>query len=188
MFFTRIGLNLWGNFVIFDRMKDVRITDKWALFWSGWLSNWYPCSLQMDGKTFISSEQAYMYEKAVYFGDGATAQKILRTDNPKDAKRFGRAVVGFDQGKWDEVKYEIMKRCVHEKFSQNPGLRRMLLSPELDDKKFAEGSPFDTIWGIGIDWRDPLSSNEKNWKGQNLLGQIITEVRNSFKQEEFQWD
>jgi len=40
-----------------------------------------------------------------------------------------------------------------------------------------EASPYDAIWGIGLDVDDPLAYNRDTWKGLNLLGFIITEVR-----------
>lgn len=40
-----------------------------------------------------------------------------------------------------------------------------------------EASPFDTIWGIGLYDDDPRAWDESTWQGLNLLGYILTEVR-----------
>ena len=35
----------------------------------------------------------------------------------------------------------------------------------------------DRIWGIGLDEEDTRAWNKKTWMGQNLLGEILTRVR-----------
>jgi ribA/ribD-fused uncharacterized protein len=44
-----------------------------------------------------------------------------------------------------------------------------------------EASPFDTIWGIGLHWKDDKVLDEANWLGQNLLGKALIEVRETLK-------
>lgn len=40
-----------------------------------------------------------------------------------------------------------------------------------------EASPTDVIWGIGIAEDDPRAHDPSNWRGLNLLGKILTELR-----------
>lgn len=40
-----------------------------------------------------------------------------------------------------------------------------------------EASPIDTIWGIGLSEKDRRAWNRETWRGQNLLGEILTKVR-----------
>lgn len=40
-----------------------------------------------------------------------------------------------------------------------------------------EASPIDRIWGIGLSEKDKRAWNKKTWRGQNLLGEILTKVR-----------
>ena len=40
-----------------------------------------------------------------------------------------------------------------------------------------EGSPVDPIWGVGLHFDDDLILDEKNWKGQNLLGKCLMQAR-----------
>jgi ribA/ribD-fused uncharacterized protein len=44
-------------------------------------------------------------------------------------------------------------------------------------KKLVEGSPSDIIWGVGIAKDDPVILDEANWRGQNLLGRALMQVR-----------
>ncbi len=55
----------------------------------------------------------------------------------------------------------------------------MLLNKEFDGKKFCEASPIDIVWGVGLGEDDPLIDDESNWRGQNLLGKALDEVRNT---------
>ena len=41
----------------------------------------------------------------------------------------------------------------------------------------AEASPFDRIWGIGMDEDKAQKCESKKWRGDNLLGFAIMEVR-----------
>lgn len=40
-----------------------------------------------------------------------------------------------------------------------------------------EASPIDTIWVIGLSEKDKRAWNKETWRGQNLLGEILTKVR-----------
>ena len=67
------------------------------------------------------------------------------------------------------------------KFGQNPRLKATLLSTE--DKILVEASEFDTVWGIGIHWKNDDCLNETKWKGMNLLGKALMCVREILKEE-----
>ena len=51
---------------------------------------------------------------------------------------------------------------------------------ETNDKIIAEASPNDSIWGIGLSKYDKDATNPKNWKGKNLLGFILMDIRDEF--------
>jgi ribA/ribD-fused uncharacterized protein len=155
----------------------MKITNNFIFFWDGWLSNFYPCRIIFDSKVFKSSEQLFMYLKALYFGDLEVAEKILSAVTPKEAKKLGRQVKNFDSKSWDEVKISKMYMALEEKFSQNKDLMDKLKDPILDNKFFVEASPFDRIWGIGYDENHALQ-NISDW-GENLLGKTLTFYRGS---------
>ncbi|KAI1691272.1 hypothetical protein DdX_21981 [Ditylenchus destructor] len=48
------------------------------------LSNHFPCNILVNGFTFGSSEQYFMFIKARTFGDKISAKKILQTSDPCD--------------------------------------------------------------------------------------------------------
>ena len=45
------------------------------------------------------------------------------------------------------------------------------------DRRLAEASPHDTMWGIGLSARDSRASSPDSWCGQNLLGQALENAR-----------
>lgn len=75
-----------------------------------------------------------------------------------------------------------MKLAVSNKFHQNENLKKQLLDTKYDGKIFVEASPYDKIWGIGYK-ESEAEKNVDNW-GENLLGKILTELRNQLKSEE----
>ena len=122
-----------------------------------------------------------MAKKAKFFGDEEMYNAILNSETPKEAKKYGRLVKNFDANKWAEVCFDKMYKACYAKFSQNSGLKELILSSDFEGKGFVEGSPYDAIWGVKMDWRNPDIDNEENWQGQNLLGKVLNKVREDLK-------
>ena len=168
----------------------MKITDKHVLFWGDWPSNWYPPKIivKQDGKTlrFDNTEQYFMWVKAKTFGDDEMAEQIrIKGKDPKVAKELGRMVRNYDDKVWNEKRYDVMVEANKYKYSQNPDLKGKLLHTTLRDKGFVEASPIDHIWGIGLAKENPDADDESKWKGQNLLGKALNEVRDwLLKQDE----
>ena len=142
---------------------------------NGFLSNWYMSSFSDDEYgEFSSAEQYMMYRKAVLFGDDETARQVMVLSSPAEIRALGRLVKGFDQKLWDENKYEIVKRGVQLKFSQNKELMERLLS--FGGCVFAECSVSDRVWGIGRSMGSPDRCSVKKWRGEDLLGRALTEI------------
>jgi len=123
----------------------------------------------------MTAEHHMMYQKAVLFGDSDAAERLLSASNPGEAKAIGREVLGFDQAKWDEHRFEIVVLANVAKFSSDPKLKEFLLYT--GDRVLVEASPVDKIWGIGLAEDNPACENPHQWKGTNLLGFALMEVR-----------
>lgn len=67
------------------------------------------------------------------------------------------------------------------KFQQNPDLRKQLFDTQ--DALLVETSPFDNYWGVGITLDDPLIQNPKRWRGKNVLGRLLTKLREILKND-----
>ena len=123
-----------------------------------------------------------MAEKARSFLDNERLNLILDANDPRKAKQFGRQVSNFNEDAWKLKRYTIVKAGNLLKFTQNQKLRDYLQST--GNSILVESSPYDKIWGIGMGENDEKIKDPKNWKGENLLGFALMEVRDILNQIE----
>lgn len=162
----------------------ISITEKYYFFYQNCeLSQFWKCEFTYrDGLRFSSAEQYMQYKKAEFFGDREAAANILANANPLYCKRMGRWVKGFDAAVWEKESVKVVREGTRLKFGGNKNLMKALT--RTGDRKIVEASPSDAIWGIGMSINDPGIEDEKNWKGKNLLGEILTEFRDSRRESE----
>ncbi len=139
------------------------------------MSQWYPAHFEVDGILYNCAEQYMMAEKARYFGDTEMEAQILASGSPKEMKALGRKVRDFDAARWDDHKYHAVVKGNLHKFVQNEQFRDFLLAT--GNKVIVEASPRDCIWGIGLGKDNPAAADPTRWRGQNLLGFALMEVR-----------
>lgn len=145
----------------------------------GEFSNWFHCEFE-DPKVlpkfkFQNTEQYMMYCKAILFKDNIRAKLILQTSSPKLCKKYGRQVKNFDDKVWTKhCENIVFTGCLH-KFTNNKRLKSLLLST--GDKLLVEASPYDRIWGIGLNKYNAIRTPMGHWRGQNKLGKCLMKVR-----------
>jgi ribA/ribD-fused uncharacterized protein len=142
---------------------------------AGCLSQWWPASFTVDGRQFATAEHYMMWRKATLFDDPAMAEQILTAPHPHAAKALGARVAGFEQQRWEEHRFPIVVAGNLAKFGQNPVLRAFLLGT--GQRILVEASPVDRIWGIGLTRDDPAATDPTRWRGHNLLGFALMQVR-----------
>lgn len=184
MFFYYLHERIWykSNFGIkHETMKklDKKINNNHVFFWGGVFSNFYPAEFTVDETKFYTSEQYFMWGKAVAMNDMESAQKILAEKNPGKCKALGRQVKPYNESLWDNIRESVMYTAIYHKFNQNENLKKELLAT--GDKIIVEASPTDKIWGIGIGEEDAPYIPEEDWPGQNLLGKALMKLREEFK-------
>ena len=164
--------------------------EDFIFFWSGrklrevnknCFSQWYPSKFIVGGKEYQYAEQFMMAKKAELFNDIENLHKIMTASSPQTIKKLGREVQNFDPVVWNEKKFEIVVQGNLAKFSQNPELRNFILST--GNKILVEASPYDKIWGIGMNESSPDVIFPEKWKGQNLLGFALMKVRSIIKND-----
>jgi ribA/ribD-fused uncharacterized protein len=142
-------------------------------------SQWWVSPFEVDGITYQTAEHWMMAGKARLFNDDANLEKILKSSTPAVAKKLGRAVKNFDPAVWDRHKFELVVNGNFHKFSQQETLKTFLLNTA--DRVIVEASPVDNVWGIGMAADHASIENPLLWKGQNLLGYALMEVRDQLQ-------
>ncbi len=145
-------------------------------------SQWFESPFIAEGVTYRTTEHWMMAQKAKLFENKDIFQKIIACQTPKEAKQLGRKVTGFDDTIWRKHRYDIVRQGNIYKFSQNKELGDYLI--QSDDKILVEASPVDPIWGIGLAKDSPNINNVNSWKGLNLLGFALMEVRDILVQSQ----
>ena len=145
----------------------------------GYLSNWYLSPFEIDGIHFSSTEQYIMYQKCMIFGDTISAEKVLATDDPEKQQAIGQKANGFVDNVWAGKRQLIAMRGLFAKFSQNEDLKQNLL--DTGDAYLVECAHSDRIWACGIRLNDEKRFDASQWRGQNILGFALMEVRSSLR-------
>jgi ribA/ribD-fused uncharacterized protein len=84
-------------------------------------------------------------------------------------------VKGFDKKLWHDHCKQYAFEGNLAKFSQNISLKKTVL--ETSGKSFAEASPYDRVWGIGLSMSNPKIYQRSNWRGKNWAGEGLDSMR-----------
>jgi len=155
--------------------------DKYFFFWKHRLSQWHIVNFTAGSYTYNCCEQYMMHLKAVLMRDPETAAEIMNEKNPYNHQTLGRKIKNFNQEVWDMNKYSVVLTGNRARFTQSAECRELLLAT--GDKILVEASPYDKVWGIAMGVNDPDILDETKWRGQNLLGKVLTQVREELKAE-----
>ena len=135
------------------------------------LSNMYPCEVTYKGITYKCSEAAFQAQK--YNSEGI--KKEFAEYDGKQAKWHGgprgdHKLTKEEVSSWNDRRISVMEEVVKAKFEQNQDLKKKLM--ETGNAMIYEGRAFrpDRFWGINL----------KTMEGQNHLGIILMNLRDSF--------
>lgn len=132
---------------------------------TGFLSNFFRASFDLDGHTWPTVEHYYQAQK---FADDGYAERIRLAVSPRQAKTFGQAPDLPLREDWETHRMTVMLSALAAKFTQNEAVRDRLLAT--GDAILAEASPTDAFWGDGADGQ-----------GENRLGYLLTTLRNHLR-------
>lgn len=135
--------------------------------------------IEIDGEKFPTVEHYFQAMKAKEFDDQEVYKKITSSKTPKAAKAAGKKVKNFATEVWDAKREAVMEKGVKAKFVQHPELRKELL--ETKDKIIGKADARNTFWGIGTGMSSDKAKHPTKWRGQNKLGKLLMEVRESLK-------
>lgn len=148
---------------------------------NGYLSNWYLRSFVVEEIEYSSMEQYMMVQKAICFKDTSIAKQILATEDVAIIKALGRQVSNYNESIWNGIRQIIVYKGLIAKFSQNQDLKEKLLAT--DPAILTECAVKDCVWGIGLSMKDENRFDLLKWKGQNLLGYTLMQVRKKLSLE-----
>ena len=141
----------------------------------GCLSQWWPQPFTVDGVSYPTAEHWMMAGKARLFDDAEGLATVLAAPTPGAAMAAGRKVRGFDEASWVAARYPLVVAGNLAKFGQNPPLADVLR--HTGRRILVEASPYDRIWGVGIAATHADIGRPGRWRGLNLLGFALMDVR-----------
>lgn len=154
----------------------MKITDDYTFFYKDPIAQWNKKTFKDNkGVEYNCAEQYMMAKKAILFNDLDSYRKIMNTVSPREQQNLGRNVLNFNQEVWNANAQIIVYQGNYFKFTQNKDLYTLLQKTK--GTILVEASPIDCIWGVGLSEDDPLILDKSNWKGQNLLGYTLTQLR-----------
>ncbi|HTF20598.1 MAG TPA: NADAR family protein [Chryseolinea sp.] len=139
------------------------------------LTQWYPSGFSVQNDRYLHAAHWMMVKKARLFDDGEAASDLLALKEDQEIMTRGRQIVGFDQKRWDAHKFSIVVEGNLHKFSQHQSLHKYISGTH--PLVLTEANPNDRVWGIGLPESAPGAMNPHHWKGLNLLGFALMEVR-----------
>lgn len=134
----------------------------------GCFSNFSAHGFMLDELYWATSEHYFQAQK---FVQTPYLEEVRQTKTPKDAANMGRNRSLPLRPDWNQVKDDVMRQAVMQKFRTHAEIREILLLT--GDEVLVENSPIDYYWGCG-----------KDGSGKNKLGLILMEVREILRQEE----
>ena len=134
------------------------------------LSNFYPCVVEVNGIVYPTAEHAYQAAKSPNHNDRLAISKLPK---PGDAKRYGRVI--SIRSDWGQVKYATMLFILWQKFKNEPFKSLLVNTCPL---QLIEGNTWhDNIWG------DCSCPRCRNITGQDLLGKALMDIRDRLGNE-----
>jgi ribA/ribD-fused uncharacterized protein len=137
-------------------------------------SNLFPCKFVIEGTAFNSTEQYIQYAKSILFNDTVSAQKIMQEVDGYRQMKLGKNIKHFKKEIWHGKVEEVMMRANLAKYNQNPDAKLSLLQT---GKKILGEATVDPFFGIGQRLSSKSVTDFSTWKGKNLMGTVLADVR-----------
>ncbi len=127
----------------------------------GCFSNFSAHGIELKGVWWPTSEHYFQAQK---FAGTDHEEAVRRAKTPKQAAEMGRDRARPLRPDWEQVKDDIMREAVRQKFLKHKDIQQILLGT--GDEELIEATSNDYYWGCGT-----------NGTGKNMLGKILMEVR-----------
>lgn len=137
----------------------------------GYFSNFSRHPIQLDGKTWPTTEHYYQAQK--FAGSDEDWMEAIRQDpRPGNSRTMGNDREHPIRPNWDAIKFDVMMLALIAKFTQHPDCCSMILGTAdrhiIEDTR--QGKDDDHVWGDG-----------STGTGQNLLGKALMALRDALR-------
>ena len=158
---------------VLEILRTLRSTDfpeEILEFKGNWafLSNDYPVEIEWEGLTFPSAEAAFQASKYREAKDRQVFQRL----KPQNIKQKGSQITPWPG--WEEQTDSIMREILRMKFTQHPELKERLLAT--GERRLIAGNKSKKI--------GPWGKNLTLWEGENRLGTMLMDLRDTLRKEE----
>ena len=138
------------------------------------LSNDFTTPYEVDNIRYVNTAQHYASCKALHFNDYESFFEVV-TDERK-AIEISKCIRNFKLKEWELNAEVYMRRCLEEKFKRNKLARSYLLNTH--SLELVCASPhISSYWTVGRDISDECVNDFNSWRGYNVLGLILTDIR-----------
>ena len=176
--FTTNNMHELPRFLQPDKAAVIETDDAMVFFTRHAIfSNLRPMAIKVEDENFNCNEHYFQYSKAKVFNDDVTAAKLKTETDPYKMMSLGRQVKGYRHQKWLQQAKGVLKRANEAKYRQNEKAKDALLST--GNRKLGEASS-NKIYGTGVGLFSKKATDVLSWEGQNIMGEILTEIRNDF--------
>jgi ribA/ribD-fused uncharacterized protein len=131
----------------------------------GCFSNFSAHGVELKGTWWPTSEHFFQAQK---FAGTPHEELVQRAKTPKQAAEMGRDRSRPLRADWEQVKDDVMREAVRQKFLAHRDIQQILL--DTGDEELIEATTNDYYWGCGT-----------NGTGKNMLGKILMEVREEIR-------
>ena len=148
--------------VFFNKKAD----DHWIL------SNMADCPLEIEGVPFKNSEHLFQTLK---FATSESITAVYQAQNAKMTAKHWQTIDGHRRADWGQIVLDVMKFCLQQKYELCPEFRKELdstkgyniveLQVNINDKESSRAN----AWGV--------KTKGENYKGPNLMGRLLMELR-----------
>jgi len=142
------------------------------------LSSFYVHPFDYKGHRYITAYQAIMATAASKFGDDEKAEEIRETEDAADIDLTWDKLVGVTHAAWNLQLESLIIKVNRAKFAKGSELAAKLL--KTGDAQIGAIPPedeTDPFQGIGLTQENPDSTKRSKWKGKNVFGLALEQIR-----------
>ena len=137
------------------------------------------CPIYFEGDEFSCVEKIFQHKKAIDLEFGDLAEEIKNSRHGGAAKGIAKGIPREEADEWEADKGPaVMRKAIQARLQSCQHFRNAL--QDTGDKVLAEATGHP-LWACGLPPDVAACTKQEYWTGQNLLGAILMEERESFR-------